>query len=56
MREVTSQEKLWKSKFGDDYINRNRHELRLSHWNKILKKVSINKNFSFFRVWSKYRS
>ncbi len=47
MREVTSQEKLWKSKFGDDYINRNRHELRIPHWNKILNKVPINKDFSF---------
>lgn len=32
----TSQERLWSSEFGDNYIERNRHLLRTNHWSKIL--------------------
>ena len=46
MRILTSQELLWKSNFGDNYIDRNRHDLRLPHWEKILKKIYINNDFS----------
>lgn len=47
MRNLSLQEKLWSSKFGDDYIERNRHELRIAHWKKIFNKAHIEDDFSF---------